>query len=194
MDASIQAGYLLCASGEFKPATWAWKACTGEAHHVERLVTAAKALMAAQSGDYVQARVHAQAASSSSIPSHHSHAEALICYIEALAQDPTVIEETSPPTQFPEISHSPAKVRFDVIGAAAVAVAAVHQEMDSTIIEQSVTYAQTDAPEPRGSDGFAGALLRFVESPTDRLVIYRRLEQKVDRRQSDIADVNELFE
>ncbi|ERG99676.1 MAG: hypothetical protein J07HQX50_00826 [Haloquadratum sp. J07HQX50] len=193
MDASIQAGYLLCASGEFKPATWAWRTCTGETHHVERLIAAAKALMAAQTGNYKQARVHAQAVSSSITP-HPSHAEVLISYIERLAQDPTIIEEASPPTQFPEISHSPAKVRFDVIGAAAVAVAAVHQEMDSTIIEEGVTYAQTDAPEPRGSDGFAGALLRFVESPTDRLVIYRRIEQKVDRRQSDIADVSELFE
>ncbi len=114
-------------------------------------------------------------------------------YLEKIADDPELIERREPP----QVTHEGdvptlADLTVEQIGTAAVILA---EEWGYTQkpLEQAAEYARTDFEGGDAGSQFISLLFDFVLEEDRRGLVYQRLGQHVDRRETRESDVEGLF-
>ncbi|WP_247729780.1 DUF309 domain-containing protein [Halovivax limisalsi] len=116
-------------------------------------------------------------------------------FLAALAADPELVERRRPLS----LSHEGTILTLSDCSPAEIAVAATvladEWGYDEGVVERAGEYALTGAERDRTGTPFRALLRDFVAGDAkNRDIAYQRLRQRVDRRDSTIADVEGLFE
>jgi uncharacterized protein len=114
--------------------------------------------------------------------------------LEALADDPSVLERRPPPP----IEHEGGRPGLADLDLEATAIAAIvlAEELgfDPEPVGRARTYARKDLEAGDDDSRFISLLFDFVREDDHRGLVYRRLSQHAERRQAREADVDGLFE
>ena len=116
-------------------------------------------------------------------------------YLDALHADPEHVERSPPPP----LTHEGEALKLDDLRFEAAAVAAEvfaeeRERFEKEPIEQAIEYAHADLEEETGSSQFAALVMDFATGEGSRNLVYQRLCQHVDRRASEEADIEGLFD
>ncbi|MFB6104099.1 MAG: DUF309 domain-containing protein [Halobacteriaceae archaeon] len=114
-------------------------------------------------------------------------------YLAALAADPETIERRSPPAITVD-GTPPTLAALDAAAAfVAAPVLAEALDYDETVLEQAVTYAETDLDRGEEGSAFISLVLAFVGDDDRRPTVYDRVRAHVERRETRERDVEDLF-
>ena len=114
-------------------------------------------------------------------------------YLAALTADPEVIERRSPVRlELDGTAVGPTDLEFEAAALAALALAEEYG-YEERVLERAVAFGRADLEAERATSPFVALVFDFAAG-TDRPLVYRRLEEHVDRREHREADVVGLFD
>lgn len=114
--------------------------------------------------------------------------QAVRSYLVDLEADPERIERTRPPA----LTVDDVALTFDDLDFEAAAVAAgvlaAEYGYDESLLEEAASYACRDLTDGETTSPFVTLVLDFLRSDDQRGIVYRRLEQLVNRRHGACTD------
>jgi hypothetical protein len=115
-------------------------------------------------------------------------------YLATLGADPACIERGRPLLlRYDGDPLTLADLRFEATTIAGE-VLADEYGYDETIIEQAATFARADLDDERTASPFVTLLFDFVREPEHRGIVFQRLSEHVQKRESRVDDVSGLFD
>ena len=114
-------------------------------------------------------------------------------YLRRLAADPELIERRRPPRLGYEGELLlPEDLDFAAAAVAAEVLAEETQEYDEGVVERAVEFAREERES--GGTRFVTFVMDFVGDAAHRPIVYRRMREHVERRESRREDVTGLFD
>ncbi len=115
-------------------------------------------------------------------------------YLRRLGADPELIERRRPPRLTHEgAALSPADLDFEAAAVAAQVLAEESPEYDEAVIESAVEFAREER-EGGTETRFIAFVMDFAGDSAHRPVVYQRLREHVERRETRRRDVEGLFD
>ena len=114
-------------------------------------------------------------------------------YLRRLAADPELIERRRPPRlTYEGAALTPADLNFEAAAVAAEVLAEERSEYDKGVVESAIAFAR----EEREGTGtrFVTFVMDFVGDAAHRPIVYQRMREHVERRESRREDVEGLFD
>ena len=117
-------------------------------------------------------------------------------YLRRLAADPELIERQRPPRlKYEGETLMPEDLDFEAAAVAAEVLAEERSEYDEGVVARAVAFAREERAEREGTGTrFVTFVLDFVGDAANRPVVYQRMREHVDRRESRREDVDGLFD
>jgi hypothetical protein len=194
--AGFRAGAALLAAGRVAAARVAWaRAGPPDDPLVAGLVGYAAAVANARRREWDRSRVRATDAARTlrTVTDPEPVAVGPVrAFLVSLATDPEIVERRPPVV--PHVAGArpdPDALPLDALARAATATAATDGSLDPDVVDDAVRYAREEVAA--GGSAYA-ALLTDLVAGRSPAVVSRRLGQRVDRRRSEEADVDGLFD
>lgn len=193
---ALRAGLALYADGEFHAAHEPWEAVWLDSDGAtERLlhglIQVTAALYHTTERNWAGARGLAESAPTYLAGLDRPHGVDLRparAFCRRLAADPVVVERTGPPA----LPQNGEPVAYADLSPAALARAttavAADTAYDETVLRDAAGFADADGTT------FRPLLVDFLARPDDRGIVFQRLSEHVDRRRTEAADVQGLFD
>lgn len=125
---------------------------------------------------------------------HGVNVGAVRAYLATLRDDPDVIDRAAPP----QLTHKRQVVTVDdlefEVGVIASEAYAAAGGYDTEVLAQAIAYARADLEAEDETSPFVTGVLDFARVAERRGTVYRRLLQRVERREQRERDVEGLFE
>ncbi|WP_458190375.1 DUF309 domain-containing protein [Haladaptatus sp. NG-WS-4] len=205
MDDSLRAGVAIYNAGEFHAAHDAWEdhwleldGGSDDERFLHGLIQFTAVVFHAHDANWVGIRGLAESAVSylDGLPADYRgvNVEDVRSYLRAVRDDPEHVERTTPPRlTCGGAVLRPHDLAFDASATAAL-VFAEEFEYDDGTIERAIQFARDDLKSGDEGSRFITLLLDFVRDDENRGLVFRRLRQHVERRDSRERDVDGLFE
>ncbi|GGM69418.1 hypothetical protein J2752_001955 [Halarchaeum rubridurum] len=191
----LRAGVAAFDAGEYAAARDGWREADSE--EGEALADAAAVIVRGRTGSFdgLAADAHAASETLGTLDEKRGvDASALRDYLGVVAGDPEVVERRLPPAIALDGERvTPDDLDIEGVLALAPAVAAASGG-ERERVERAVEYARADLGEDEaGTSAFVTLCYDVVTDPEARPVAYRRLVERVERREAREKDVEGLF-
>ncbi len=205
MRSHLRAGVAIYNAGRYHAAHDAWEdhwldleSGTDDERFLHGLIQFTAAVFHARNGNWSGATGLAQSAGDylADLPSDYRAVNVgdVRASLDTLAADPEVMERRPPLALTHEgTAIRPADLDLDATIVAAD-VLAEEDGYDESVVERAAEYARADLADEQSSSPFVSFLFDFVREPENRAIVFQRLSEHVDRRQSREADVEGLFD
>ncbi|MFT4921210.1 MAG: hypothetical protein ACI8XM_000405 [Haloarculaceae archaeon] len=205
MDAHLRAGLAIYNAGGYHAAHDAWEdhwldlpAGTDDEQFLHGLIQCTAAVYHAREGNWSGATGLADSAREylGDLPADYRGVNVadVRAYLSELACDPELIER-GPSLALTHEGTRLVPADLDV-AATTVAATVLAEERgdDEAVLERAGAYARADLDAGKTESPFVALLFDFVREPGDRDIVFQRLSEHVQRRQSRAEDVEGLFE
>lgn len=205
MDESLRAGIAIYNAGEFHAAHDAWEdhwleleRDTSDERFLHGLIQFTAAVYHADDSNWegIQGLAESAVAYLDGLPAEYRGVDlgAVRPYLRAVHDDPEHVERTAPP----RLTYQGRVLHLDDLdleeSAIAALVLAEEFGYDEETVERAIEFASDDIGLGDEGSRFITLVMDFVREEDDRGLVFQRLRQHVERRDSRERDVDGLFE